>query len=591
MADGHTQAHRLIRLNTSLGSLALIPESFEGRQMMSQGFSFKVAAFSEMQHELAAKDLVGTSATVGLVQTDNSIRYLNGYVHDFKALGSRRAGEATDYSLTLVSWLEMYLSKRTDCRIFQDKKVDDVIREVFKSYGNDASFKIDLKNSHPSRRYWVQYNETDLNFLNRLCKLEGLAYYFTHEDGAHQLHIVDSSESLEALSPKKVRLQSHTHDHDHLTKWQSAGRFGTGKYEQRAYNYMSPQSPVSVTTSAKTEVNKTPKVMDMESYMYGDTHHSHGDGGGQISARANQTVERTQVATGSGDCRNLELGRHFEVELATGSWGLGGNFADKGKTFTLTQVNISANDSLGKFNCSIEAVPQGELIYPNAKNPTINGLQTAVVTGPSGEEIYTDNLGRVKVQFHWDRLGGKDENTTCWLRVMQSFAGPSFGAHFTPRIGQEVVVAFENGNPDRPFVIGALYHPENPPPYAGHQGTRAGIRTRSTKGGSLANCNELYFEDKRGKEEVYFQAEKDHNTVIKNDETRDVGNNQTFTIGVDKKENVGNNEEHIVGKTLLIKAGDKIRLEVGGSIIEMTGGKIKISSSHVDIDGGKIDLN
>ncbi|MGH1485269.1 MAG: type VI secretion system Vgr family protein [Cellvibrionaceae bacterium] len=591
MLDGYTQAHRLIRLNTTLGPLALIPESFEGRQTMSKGFSFKVAAFSETLHTLAPKDLVGTAATIGLVQTDDSIRYLNGFIHDFEALGSGRGGQLTNYKLTIVSWLEMYLTKRTDCRIFQNKKVDDVIRDIFKLYGGDANFKISLKSPHPSRRYWVQYNETDFDFFKRICRLEGLAYYFNHSDGAHQLHIVDSSELLANLSPKKVKLQSHTAGHDHFTKWQSSGHFATGTYEQRAYNYMSPSSAVKVNTKAKTEVASTPRVMEMESYKYGDTHHGHSDGAEHVNARANQAVERTKVATGSGDCRHLELGKHFEVELATGNLGLGGNFVDKGKTYTLTEVRISANDTAGSFHCSVEAIPQGELVYPKAVTPTINGLQTAVVTGPAGEEIYTDELGRIKVQFHWDRLGGKDENTTCWLRVMQSFAGPSFGAHFTPRIGQEVVVAFENGSPDRPFVIGGLYHPENPPPYAGHQGTRAGIRTRSTKGGSTANCNELYFEDKKGKEEVYFQAEKDHNTVIKNDETRDVGNNQTITIGVDKSENVGNNEQHIVGKNLLIKAGTKIRLEVGGSVIEMTGGKIKVSSGHVDIDGGKIDLN
>jgi len=194
-------------------------------------------------------------------------------------------------------------------------------------------------------------------------------------------------------------------------------------------------------------------------------------------------------------------------------------------------------------------------------------MQTAVVTGPPAEEIHSDAHGRVKVQFHWDRLGKKDDNTSCWLRVMQSFAGPGFGAHFTPRVGQEVVVAFENGNPDRPFVMGALYHTENPPPYAEHKGTRSGIRTRSTKNGAAINCNELYFEDTKDQEEVYFQAEKDLNAHIKNNETRKIEN------------------------TLHIQAGEKIRLEVGGSVIEMTPEGITISAIEVKIDGTPVLIN
>jgi type VI secretion system secreted protein VgrG len=592
MPDGYTQALRLIRLSTSLGQLALIPESFEGLQKMSQGFSFDVTAFSETHHELTAKDLVGTAATIGVVQTDNSIRYINGYVHELEALGSGRAGQLTNYSLNIISWLEMFLNKRTDCRIFQDKKVDEVIREVFQLYGDTANFKIELKHSHPSRRYWVQYNETDYDFFKRICRMEGLAYTFNHENGSHELKIIDDSKLLNDLSPKIVKLNSHNREHDHLSFWKSKGVFGTGKYEQRAYNYMSPQSPVVVKTATKNQVSATPKVMDMESYQYGDRHHTQGDGTSYIDARANQAVEGTQIATGQGDCRHLEVGKHFEVELATGSHGLGGKFTDKGKIFTFTEIHMSANDSAGSFNCWIEAVPQGELIYPKAVTPTINGLQTAVVTGPKGEEIHTDELGRIKVQFHWDRLGAKDENTTCWLRVMQSFAGPSFGAHFTPRVGGEVVVAFENGSPDRPFVVGSLYHPENQPPYKEHSGTRSGIRTRSTKGGKVNNCNEVYFEDKKGQEELYIQAEKDQNTLIKN--------NQGIKVGNDKNQEVVNNETHLVGKDmtiqvgkhLLVDAGTEIQLQVGGSVIKMTKSGIDISSSGpIKIDGKPVKIN
>jgi type VI secretion system secreted protein VgrG len=590
MPDGHTQEKRLLRLNTCLGPLALIPENLETTQTMSSGFQIRVDAFSETHHELAAKDLIGTMATVGIVQADNTIRYLNGFIREFIVLGSGRGGEVTQYSFEVVSWLEMFLQKRTDCRIFQNKKVDDVISDIFKHYGADADFVINIKQAKTKQRYWVQYNESDLAFFKRLCLLEGLAFYFEHENGAHKLHVIDSPEFLAELSPKKVRLQSHSSNHEHLTKWQSTGRFATGKFTQRAYNYKTPNSPVAVNNAVSTDITETPKVLEMESYIYGDTHSAQGDGKQRLVARANKSTERAQVWTGGGDCRNLSVGKNFELELADGSWLLGGDFVDKGKTFTLTKVAIAANDTSGTFSCSIEAVPQGELVYPQAKIPTIPGLQTAVVTGPVGEEIHTDVEGRIKVQFHWDRLGKQDDNTTCWLRVMQSFAGPNFGSQFTPRIGQEVVVAFENGNPDRPFVIGSLYHPENPPPYKDHNGTRSGIRTRSTKGGSTKNCNELYFEDKKGKEEVYFQAEKDHNILVKNDQKIKVGNNKAQQIVKNETNNVGENYTINVGKKLLIEAGQEIKLQVGGSTITITGSKIDISASVVDVNG-TIKLN
>jgi len=567
MADGYTQAQRLIRLQTHLGSNALIAEHLDGTENMSSGFRFMLNAFSETHHALDAKDLVGSTATIGLVQTDDSLRYLHGCIQEVSALGSARAGQLSKYSLALTSWLEMYLSQRYDCRIFQNKKACDVIREICSRYGSDANYKITLKQPRIEQRYWVQYNESDLNFFNRICQLEGLVYYFKHEKDSHQLCITDSAELLPMLSPQKVKLQPHSHGHDHLTHWQRSGRFATGKYEQRAYNYQTPRAPIAVKTTTKAEVADTPRVMDMESYLYSDTHHTAGDGADQVNARANQSVARSHIATGSGDCRHLALGSHFGLELATGSLGLGGHFSDKDKTFTLISVRTHADDTNNIFNCSIEAAPKGELVYPEAETPHINGLQTALVTGPAGEEIHTDALGRIKVQFHWDREGGKDENTTCWLRVMQSFAGPSFGAHFTPRIGQEVVVAFENGNPARPFVIGALYHPENPPPYASNKGTRGGIRTRSTKGGKASNCNELYFEDKKGDEEIYVQAEKDLRAYVKHNETR------------------------IIDDTLHIKAGKKIRLEVGGSEIEITGSSIIINSKLVDIDGDPVKIN
>ncbi|MEJ2743625.1 MAG: type VI secretion system tip protein TssI/VgrG, partial [Gammaproteobacteria bacterium] len=280
--------------------------------------------------------------------------------------------------------------------------------------------------------------------------------------------------------------------------------------------------------------------------------------------------------------------------------------ASQNDRFTLIDVKYHIDALTSGFSCDIEAIQQGELVYPEATFPKINSLQTALVTGPANEEIHTDEHGRIKVQFHWDRHNQHDEHSSCWLRVMQSFAGPGFGAHFTPRIGQEVVIAFENGNPDRPFVLGALYHPENVPPYAEHNGTRAGLRTHSTKSTDASRYNELYFEDKLGAEEIYVQAERDHTHLVKhnlsttvgNDKTQKIANNESTAVGKNAQRNIGDTYTVEAGNGIKIKAGNEITLEagkeislkVGGSTINLTSGKIEISGAVVLVKGN-IALN
>ncbi|GAB1261895.1 type VI secretion system Vgr family protein [Aurantivibrio plasticivorans] len=594
MLNGESsQSHRLVRLETVLGKDALIATRLNATETMSQGFTFSVNAYSEKHHELQAKDLVGTMATVAIVQSDNTLRYLNGYIQELVTMGSQRAGERAAYRIVIVSWLQLLLTKQTDSRIFQEKTVTDIIKEVFSSYGGVADFSLQA-DAGEKWRYCTQYAESDYHFFNRICQRAGLAYYFKHENGSHKLHIVDKASKLPDLDPKSIIIQSGTGAHDHFSQWQSKTAYVTGKQAQRTYNYLKPTDYFPVDQKVSAPYSSVPRVTDTEAYVYSTQYHSTGEGKSDIARKVTQSNERGIVATGSGNCRNLLLGHHFLVELPNGA-----QFADKGKTFTLTQITITADDVSGTLTSSVEALPKGQLAYPKANPVTINGMQTATVTGPKGEEIHTDDLGRIKAQFHWDRLGKGDDDSSCWLRVMQSFAGPAFGAHFTPRIGQEVVVAFENGNPDRPFVIGTMYHPEHKPPYGAQKGTRSGIRTRSTKGGGQSNCNELYFEDDKGKEEVYFQAEKDHNTLIKNDETREVGNNQDSRIGNNQSiavasnqtTEVGKNSTHSIGKELLLEAGKKITLKVGGSTIELTSSKIVVKSGTVDIDGGQVQIN
>lgn len=590
-----TQAKRLVRIKTQLGDNALIVERFTAVERMSEEFDYRVIAMSEKHHELTPKDLVGTNATIVLVQEDNSLRYFNGYVAQLERVGRVRAGEFTRYELAVRPWLHL-LSLGNDYRIFQKKTLKEVLTEVFKPYKatDMVHYTIDLSGTHEARRFCVQYNESDLNFVKRICQREGVAYYFTHENGKHTLHFVDKAEALKMVkttyqpkgfSSDTIPLQSHSYAHDHLNSWQSQGQLVSGKHEVRSYNYKTSQTSLTTQAEANGDLGEIELAKKLEFYSYSEDYNTTRGGTANSQSQLASTSAQHRLMVGTGNMRYVQVGQHFKLDLPAG-----GEFPDKGKLFTVIGTTLEADDTIGSMRCLVQAIPHGELIAPFGNVTRIPGLQTAVVTGTKGEEIETDEFGRIKVQFHWDRLGQRDENTTCYLRVMQSFAGPGFGGHFTPRIGQEVVVAFENGNPERPFVIGALYHDQHTPPYAGKP-TQSGIKTRSTKKGGPDNCNEIRFDDKINSEEFFIQAEKDFNGIIKHNETRNIGNNQSLSIKQDKTEKVGNNDSLDVGKTLTIQAGQKITLKVGGSTIEITGSGIDIKSSSVTINGGSVKVN
>lgn len=578
----HTQNKRLLRIATPLGDDVLILLSAEGEEAMSHAWKYELRVMSERRHDLTAKDLIGRPLTFAIVQEDNSLRYFNGYVTQFSADGRTMGGQQSAYRLKVEPWLYL-LDKSSDCRIFQEQIIPDVLKKVFEPLGDIAKFTFDLKHPHEPYRYLTQYNETNGNFVRRLLAMDGIGYIVEHENGQHNVRFFDDPNSLPELTgDSTLKLQNSTASHDHLSSWTYRGNFETGRFTQRSYNYQEPGAALQGESQAPDTVTELARAPEIEHYRYVESYANRAGGERNTGHVTGDAVERHHVAQGAGTYRQLQVGRHFSVvQVPAGEWVYGN------EDFTFTRVHFIANDREGTpaFQTDFEAMLKGNMTFPKGSPSQIASLQSARVTGPKGEEIYTDKLGRIKVVFHWDRDGVKPgERTTCWLRVMQSFAGPGFGAHFTPRVGQEVVVAFENGNPDRPFVLGALYHAEHKPPYASNAGTRAGFRTRTTKGGQVDNCNELYFEDAKGKEEFFIQAERDFKGYIKRNETRSVGNNQIVKIARDRNEHVGKNETVSVEKELLIKAGKTIKLSVGGSLIHLTAGQIDIKAGNVKIN-------
>lgn len=587
MANGlATQDKRLLRLSTVLAKDELIPSRLTYTESLGSGFNINLSAFSEVNHDIQAKDLVGTAVSLALVDSKNQFRYLNGLVQQLKASPSTTKNNATDYQLTIVSWFQLLLSKRRNYRIFQDARIPDVIRTLFAEYGSIAKFDINNKNSYKPWRYLVQYDETDYDFVCRLMSLQGMTFFFDHQKDKHVLSIFDDSSLVTQLTPKSlISLHPNNYAEDSLMHWGRSSQFATGKHEIISYNYNNPSINLMINQQVDSPIANIPNVTNVSSYNYSGDYTAQDEGTSILTAQVNRESGKVHSWSGNGNVRTMAVGKNFSIKLADGT-----AHPDDGKLFTATTVSLAADDFVGELTSQVTAVEHGHLIYPQTESPKAPSLQTARVVGKQGQEIQTDKLGRVKVRFHWDRADSNGQHT-CFLRVMQGFASAGFGAHFTPRVGDEVVVAFENGNPDRPFIIGSLYNSENNPPYAEHNGLRAGIRTRSSLKGGADNCNELYFHDEKGKEEVFFQAEKDHNSLIKNNQTTKIGNNKHQQVIKNETNKVGENLTINVGKTLLVEAGEQIKLQVGGSTITVTGDQISISSNTVTINGNAVNIN
>ncbi len=400
----------------------------------------------------------------------------------------------------------------------------------------------------------MQYRETDFAFFSRLCEDEGIYYYFTHEEGKHTLVLSDStagySDSQDASAAFGTAQQGME---EVITSWDPSHSFQSGKWELIDFDFEAPNAPVKGTTATVLD-NAAFKKWERFDYP-----------GGFVKAADGATLSRLRmeadeaaycVVEGESGFRAFAPGQKFTLKDHPVA-------AEKNRKYVLHTVRHEAQDfsHLGnqaappfyanRFSCLPDTVKFRP--PPATPRPIVHGPQTAIVTGPSGEEIHVDKYGRIKVQFHWDRLGKKDDKTTCFVRVAQMMAGKNWGAVFTPRIGMEVVVEFLEGDPDRPLVVGAVYNATNMPPYGlPANKTQSGIKTRSSKQGDAAAFNELRFEDKKGSEEVYLHAQKDFKRKVENDDTLEVDHDQKITVTNDRSLTVEKGHE-----TIKIDAGNR----------------------------------
>jgi type VI secretion system secreted protein VgrG len=573
---------------------ALSFSGLRGREELGRPFRYELdVASATAKADLTA--LLGTSATVAITMPDKSKRHINGIVA--RASFEGLAGGAHRYRLELRPWIWL-LSRIRTCRIFQNQSVWTVITTVFR----DAGFT-DFKDQRQNQSgdivldYCVQYEETSLDFVTRLMETYGIYYFFTHDDGVHTLVLADDPNSHKALSqaiPFSDDETEYRHVDDHIWHWSSELNLQPGAVTLNDYNFTTPAADL---TSKSLQAGNH-RYGSYENYAFPGPYGTVGDGQKLAAVRMQDFAARRQIVSGTSNARTLYTGCKFTLS----------DFAEESQNreYLVTVASLSVelaeglSDDRGEvtdtFRCSFTAIP-GDVPFRldrQTPRPVMRGPQTAKVTGAQGDEITTDQYGRIKVKFFWDRTTVQDENSSCWIRVAQIWAGTSWGGIFIPRVGQEVVVDFLDGDPDRPLVTGSVYNATQAVPYTlPDNKTQSGVKTHSSTG---SGNNELRFEDKAASEEIYLHAQKDYNVVVENSETVKITQDTTTTVDQGNRNvtvsqgndgltvSTGNHTITVSAGGSTIKAGQSITLQVGDN-------SIKIDNTGITLSGAMISLS
>jgi type VI secretion system secreted protein VgrG len=551
-----SQKGRILSVETPLGTDVLLLEGFSGTEAVSRPFEFTLELLSA-DPDVDPEALLRKGVTVKVELPDGSTKAINGLISRFTQLG--KAAVLHAYQAKMVPWI-WFLSLSNDCRIFQKKNVLEIIQEIIGDY-SDADFSIKCMASYPAREYCVQYRESDLEFISRLMAEEGIFYFFEHSDSGHKLIIADDPSTIPACSQEEARVDSNPESKikdDVITLLQREISAHTTSVSLNDYDDLQP----SLNLLSWASTGSFEEVYDYPG-KFTDT----SEGERYARLRLEALSSQKESIRGFSKVRAFVSGHKFTLADHPVS--------DANKAYLLLSVQHSAKDGsywgleagqgteyTNQFECIPASVPYRPPL--RKEKPAVLGSQTAVVVGPSGEEIYTDAHGRVKVQFHWDRAGNNDEKSSCWVRVSQPWAGKSWGAVAIPRIGQEVIVDFLEGDPDRPIITGRVYNKTQAPPYdLPANKTQTGIKSRSSKEGNGANFNEIRMEDKKGSEQLYIHAEKDKVVVVESDRSESVGHDESITIGNNRTENVGNDETITIGNNRTETVGKNETISIG----------------------------
>ena len=607
-----TQENKDVYVSTGNSEDILLIKTMTGTERLGRPFTYHLELYSE-NHEIDFNEIIGESMTVTVMELGGETRHFNGLVSDFEQIPSEPVTGLARYRATLVPWF-WFLTRTSNSRIFQNMSVPDIILQVFREHGfSDFENALTEKDVYEARKreYCVQYNETDFNFISRLMEEEGIYYFFEHQDGLHTLVLADSpcghyggpGNSTEIpMIPKGGGNLQHNNS---IWYWSLRMNARTGRLAMNAFDYEDPKKDLKV----QAGIARDHAMADFEIFEYPGEHKTHDDGEHYARVRLEEFHTLHQVASGEGNASHLGCGACFQLTRAQRQ--------DQNQEYLVTSARYEIRSdqfySQDRGTEEVErptylvrftAMPVTEAFRPArvTPRPIIPGPQTAIVVGKDGEEIWTDKLGRVKVKFHWDRYSTADENSSCWVRVSQFWAGKKFGAIFLPRIGHEVIVEFLNGDPDRPIITGCVYNEDNRPATPLPKNKLAsGIRSNFSP-----NDNDRYsaswiafFDEKDGRHGINivtggFLKQVVHEECIFNFE--DI---YDITVEKDKKEHVKGNRHERVGKNHMEAIGGDYNLSVKGKMakkiegsqsLQVTGDVIEVYSGNHSEQCGSYEL-
>jgi type VI secretion system secreted protein VgrG len=529
-----TQDNSLFTVHTSLGKDQLLFKNLQGEEQLSGLFHFQLELLSESRR-INFQEILGKPLTVQIQFAPECTRYLNGIVTRFAQANTDT--RFTTYYAEIRPWL-WQLTLTQNCRIFQNLSVPDIIKQVFIDLGfDDYRFELIRHNYYEPRIYCVQYQETAFNFISRLMEDVGLFYFFEHHAERHVLVIIDDLSGHppcpEIDTARFWRNRNETHPEDVITQCQWQQQLTTGRYAIDDFNFEIPQADLKSSIEALPEQKNT----DLRVYEYDAGFSNFSQGQDKVTRRIESQVTEHKLLEGQGHCFSFVSGYRFTLT------------EHPREDFNISYVLrwISHSLSLTYYQNNFIAFP-AELRFRKPRTtprPQIVSTQTAIVTGPAGDEIYTDQYGRIKVQFHWDQEGKYDENSSCWIRVNQGWAGKGWGHIAIPRIGQEVIVSFLNGNPDTPIVTGAVYNALQTVPYPlPAEQTKSTLKSNSSKGG--VGFNEIRFEDKKGQEQIFIHAERNQDIRVKKDAFEWIGEDRHLIINANQYELVKKDKSQLV---------------------------------------------
>ncbi len=556
--------------------------AMSAQEEVSRLFEFQIVAVAELA-TIAADDLLGKPVAVSLEVPGGAPRWFNGIVASFGIEGAD--GRYASYRITARPWLWL-LTRSADLRIFQQKSVPDIVQEIFAKYQGSVVLK--LTGSYAPRNYCVQYRETDFNFVSRLLEEEGIFYWFAHSEDKHDLVLADAASAHEpAPGFDKIEFrvdQQALGEKPAIHHWRMRHEIQTGKHLLRDYNFETPSTDL---TSELAAGSRTHSQATHEVYDYPGLYEKKPAGSDRATLRLEESSARFGRFTGQGNTPGLWAGAKFSLTEHPR--------ADQNTAYTVlaTQIEMqqAAYESSGAadsgFLCAFTLQRYDEPFRParSTRKPAVAGPQTAVVVGDGDAgAIVTDKYGRVKVQFHWDRLGKKKSDSSCWVRVASPWAGNGFGMIALPRLGQEVVVDFLEGDPDQPLITGRVHNAEQMPPYVlPDNASVSTLKSRSVLG-ATDGFNELRFEDKKGEEYVWMQAQKDRFEVVEETLKSEIRKEEHRSVKENRKEKVEGEYHLTVTKGVKQKFDAKFSIDTKEDMLFKAGGLFSLKTGK-DITG------